>query len=207
MQPTPAQHSAGPDRILLVRHAQSEWNAAHRWQGQADPPLSAVGEHQASRLADHPRLARIDAIVTSDLIRAVETAERIAQRKDLPLSIDSVLRELDVGSWSGRTRAQIEQAQPGALARYAAGIAGWEGGESCAAHAQRCRAAARMLESWSGASSLCAITHGGTARMIVVALLGLADADRARLAGAAHASVTELRRAAHGWQLVAYGDG
>src|SRR5690349_8120787 len=97
----------GPRRILLVRHAQSEWNAVGRWQGQADPPLSEFGREQAAGLAEHPLLTAFDAIVSSDLQRARSTAVAIAECRALgsdEISIDAGLRELDVGSWSGRTR-------------------------------------------------------------------------------------------------------
>lgn len=197
---------SGPTTIILVRHAQSEWNATHRWQGQADPPLSPVGIHQATSLADHPRLARVDSIVASDLQRAWATANAIAAHRDVPITPEPLLRELDVGSWSGLTRDEIEREHPGAVDRYRAGIAGWTGGETFAEHSARSRDAAARLAAWPDARTLAAVTHGGTIRMLVAALLGMDDGGRARFAGQPHATVTELRRASHGWQLAAYGD-
>lgn len=202
---SPLLPPSGPQRIVLVRHAQSEWNAAHRWQGQADPPLSDVGRHQATTLADHPRLARADVVVSSDLRRAHDTAAAIVVRTQVPVTTEPLLRELDVGSWSGLTRTQIEAQQPGAIARYRAGIAGWEGGESFEAHAERSRAAAVLLAAWPDASTLVAVTHGGTIRMLVATFLELGLEGRAGFSGAGHATVTELVRAEHGWMLAAYG--
>ena len=87
-------------RVLLVRHGQSEWNADGRWQGQADPPLTDLGRHQALHAARN--LGVVDAIVASDLQRASETALIIAGELGVgPLVLEPDLRERDAGEWSG----------------------------------------------------------------------------------------------------------
>jgi probable phosphoglycerate mutase len=108
-------------RLLCVRHAESTWNAEGRWQGQADPPLSDRGRADAQAAATRLDGA-VERVVSSDLLRAVQTAEIIAAA----LGIDGVtsepdVREVDVGAWSGLTRDEIEAGWPG-------GIAGWRGG-------------------------------------------------------------------------------
>lgn len=101
-------------RILLVRHGESEWNAARRWQGQADPPLTDLGRAQAAHAAR--ALGAIDAIFTSDLQRALVTAQVIAYALGLDEpSIDQRLRERDAGEWSGLTREEIHEQWPGYL--------------------------------------------------------------------------------------------
>ena len=101
-------------RVLLVRHGQSEWNADGRWQGQADPPLTDLGRHQALHAARH--LGVVDAIVASDLQRATETAMIIANELGVgPLVLEAGLRERDAGEWSGLTRREIERDWPGYL--------------------------------------------------------------------------------------------
>ena len=101
-------------RVLLIRHGQSEWNAQGRWQGQADPPLSDLGRHQALHAARH--LGTVDAIVASDLQRASETALIIAEALGVgPVVLEPGLRERDAGEWSGLTRAEIERDWPGYL--------------------------------------------------------------------------------------------
>jgi probable phosphoglycerate mutase len=103
-------------RVLLVRHGQSEWNADGRWQGQADPPLTDLGRHQALHASRN--LGVVDAIVTSDLQRAAETAAIIAQALGVgPIVLEPDLRERDAGEWSGLTRAAIERDWPGYLER------------------------------------------------------------------------------------------
>jgi probable phosphoglycerate mutase len=102
-------------RVLLVRHGQSEWNAAGRWQGQADPPLSDLGRLQAREAAR--AVGAVDAIWSSDLQRAAETAIIIGDQIGVgPVVVDDRLRERDAGEWTGLTRAQIEQRNPGFLA-------------------------------------------------------------------------------------------
>lgn len=101
-------------RVLLVRHGQSEWNADGRWQGQADPPLTDLGRHQAKHAARN--LGVVDAIVASDLQRASETALIIAGELGVgPLVLEPDLRERDAGEWSGLTRVEIDRAWPGYL--------------------------------------------------------------------------------------------
>jgi broad specificity phosphatase PhoE len=100
--------------MLVVRHGQSVWNAEGRWQGHADPPLSALGVLQAKSAA--AALGSLDAIVASDLARAVETARTIAGELGLgPVATDARLREVDAGEWTGLTRDEIEVAWPGFL--------------------------------------------------------------------------------------------
>jgi probable phosphoglycerate mutase len=101
-------------RVLLVRHGQSEWNADGRWQGQADPALTDLGRHQA--LHASRSLGVVDAIVSSDLQRAAETAAIIASELGVgPLVLDADLRERHAGEWQGLTRAEIERDWPGYL--------------------------------------------------------------------------------------------
>ena len=101
-------------RVLLIRHGQSEWNADGRWQGQADPPLTDLGRHQALHAARN--LGTVDAIVASDLQRASETALIIADALGVgPVVLEPGLRERDAGEWSGLTRAEIERDWPGYL--------------------------------------------------------------------------------------------
>jgi probable phosphoglycerate mutase len=103
-----------PSRLLLVRHGQSEWNAAGRWQGQADPPLTDLGRAQARAAAR--AIGGVDAVFASDLRRAFETADVIAESLGVgPVRADPGLRERDAGEWSGLTRDEIHERYPGYL--------------------------------------------------------------------------------------------
>src|SRR6478752_6577613 len=86
-----------PPRLVLVRHGQSTYNAQGLLQGQSDPPLSDPGRAQAEAL--RPFLPRFERVVTSDLVRASETASLLGYPDARP---DPRWREIDLGSWSGR---------------------------------------------------------------------------------------------------------
>ncbi len=107
-------------RFLIIRHAESEWNARERWQGHGDPPLSARGRSQAESAADALADEKIDVLYASDLVRAIETATIIGARWGLEPQLNRNLRELEIGDWTGLTRPQIEQQAGELLARFEA---------------------------------------------------------------------------------------
>jgi broad specificity phosphatase PhoE len=94
--------------ILLARHGETDWNREGRFQGWADPPLNETGRAQARVLADQLADVPFDAVYTSDLGRAHETALIVAEPHGVPVVVDRGLREIDVGSWSGLTLPEIE---------------------------------------------------------------------------------------------------
>ena len=100
--------------ILLARHGETDWNRDGRFQGWADPPLNEAGRAQARVLAEQLRHTPFDAVYSSDLRRAHETAEIVAAPHGVEVVTDPGLREVDVGSWSGLTRAEIEERFPDA---------------------------------------------------------------------------------------------
>jgi broad specificity phosphatase PhoE len=145
-----------PTRILLVRHGQSEWNAAGRWQGQADPPLTDKGRLQAHEAAR--AVGAVDAVWASDLQRATETAAIIAGAIGVgPVVVDPDLRERDAGEFSGLTRAEIEARFPGYLADHKR-PPGWEPDDALLTRALG--ALHRIAAAVPGGDVL-AVTHGG----------------------------------------------
>jgi len=161
-------------RLLCIRHAESTMNAAGLWQGQADPPLSRLGRGQAralaQRLAECGEARGLAALVTSDLRRALQTAEIVGARLALrPLPLPA-LRERDVGAWSGRSRAQIAARWPGDLRRFRADEELRPGGgESRAEFQARLRAAlarlARLAAQRDG-RPVAVVTHLGVLRAL-----------------------------------------
>lgn len=148
--------------LLILRHGQSEWNARGKWQGQADPPLTKLGERQAESAAH--KLADIgdgfDKIASSDLKRARRTAEIIAQVTGGDVSIHMELRERDAGIWQGLTRAEIESSWPNAIADQR-----WpEGYESDDAVVQRVVPCLEQLS--TSYKSLLIIGHAGLIRSL-----------------------------------------
>lgn len=171
-------------RILLVRHGQSTWNAAGRWQGQADPPLSPVGEQQADAGAASAELAGVRAWWASDLHRARDTATRLAAGRG-PVHLDARLRERHAGAWEGLTRAEIERGWPGFLAGGRR-PAGWEDDDLVTVRALDALllvagAAADVAAGADGGDAL-VVTHGGVVRAVERSL-GADDGILGNLAG------------------------
>lgn len=164
-------------RLLVVRHAQSEWNALGRWQGWADPPLSAHGRQQAAAAGASLRAVGLvaDVVISSDLARAAESASAVAEVAcpESQRRTDTRWREFRVGPWSGLTRPEIEQRWPGALDRYDAGdLAAAPGAEPAAAFADRlARALADAVASTPPGGVALVVSHGGSIRA-VARLLG-----------------------------------
>jgi probable phosphoglycerate mutase len=153
--------------ILLARHAETDWNRDQRWQGHADPPLNAHGREQATNLARRLDDVPLDAIYSSDLRRAYETAVAVAQGRGLAVVRNAGLREIDVGEWSGLTTAEIEVRYPEGFARHVDGGDGWENGESHAEMSARVVAAvAQITAAHPGGRVLC-VLHGGTIRALL----------------------------------------
>ncbi len=143
--------------ILLARHGETDWNRDGRFQGWADPPLNARGRAQAEALADQLRHTPFDAVFSSDLRRARETAEIVAAPHEVPVVTDQGLREIDVGSWSGLTRSEIEERFPGA---------DHHDGETREEHLARVLATVeRIARAWLGRRILI-VSHGGSLRAL-----------------------------------------
>ena len=101
-------------KLLIIRHGQSEWNALGRWQGQADPPLTNLGENQAKKATR--KLGLFDSILSSPLKRAKNTASIISEIMGVgPITTEIDLMERDAGPWQGLTRIEIENGWPGFL--------------------------------------------------------------------------------------------
>lgn len=102
-----------PRRVYLVRHGQTDWNLLKLWQGHGGPGLNEAGRIQAEAAASKLRNLGIASLVSSDLPRAVETAEFVSKATGLKIILDPALRERDAGRWTGKTMDQIVEANPG----------------------------------------------------------------------------------------------
>ena len=160
--------------IYLARHGESDWNAANRFQGLSDRPLTELGRRQAEALADElATTASPSAIYSSPLRRAFETAAIVGTRTGLePRPVDD-LREVDVGGGAGLSRSDVESRFPEAFRRWLDGGEGWEDGESYADMSARVLAALTgVAESHPGAEVL-VVSHGGPIRAIQAAAAGM----------------------------------
>ncbi|NML63202.1 histidine phosphatase family protein [Massilia sp. RP-1-19] len=166
-------------RIILIRHGETAWNAERRLQGHIDIALNAEGERQADALASALAGERFDAIVSSDLQRAYQTATAVARLHDLPVETDPSLRERCYGGFEGLLYAEIEQ-------RYPAEFAAWqsrdvdstmpEGERRAETFRQFYRRAVDAILAWAGAhpgGTLAVVAHGGVLECAYRAALGL----------------------------------
>jgi probable phosphoglycerate mutase len=159
--------------ILLARHGETDWNSERRWQGHEDRPLNDIGRAQARALADSLADQEIDVVYSSDLVRAHETAQIVADRLGLPVEVDAGLREVDVGDWSGRAQSEIEAIDPEGFRRWQQGGKGWSGGESYEEMGERVVAAVLRLAARHPGQTLLLVTHGGSIRACRATAAGL----------------------------------
>ena len=159
--------------ILLARHGESDWNKTKRWQGWADRPLTDLGRRQAHELAARLEDTELDAVYSSDLQRARETAETVAREKNLSVTTTADLREVDVGSWSGLTRAEAQKRFPEQYTRWLEGGEGWADGETYEQLGERVLRAIRAIAAEHEAARVLAVAHGGSIRAIHAAALGV----------------------------------
>jgi probable phosphoglycerate mutase len=111
------------NRIYVARHGQSTWNVERRWAGHADPPLSELGRAQARQACEAFRVHRFDAVGSSTLVRAIETASIIASALGVPqLGPTRHFDERFAGQISGLTSAEIEARLPGFMGKWRSGI-------------------------------------------------------------------------------------
>jgi uncharacterized phosphatase len=148
--------------ILLARHGETEWNLERRWQGWADPPLNDTGRAQARVLAEQLRTTPFDAVYTSDLKRAHETAEIVAAPHGVPVVADPGLREIDVGCFSGLTHTEVMERYGGERTD----------GETREQHGARVLAAVERIAREHPGERILVVTHGGTIRALHVHAIG-----------------------------------
>ena len=168
--------------VLLARHGETDWNRARRFQGHADPPLNESGRRQARELADALRAAGVDAVYASDLRRALETAEIVAEQLALPVTTLPDLREVDVGEWEGLTLAEVEELSPDGLRRWREdGLPGWASGESFEDLATRMVRALLAVSAVHPAGTALVISHGAAIRAVRAHASGVDYAASRRL--------------------------
>lgn len=162
-------------RLVLWRHGQTLWNADNRHQGQIDIPLNEVGREQARHAAQTLLAMKPTHVIASDLERALETGQILADLAGVSLSTDERLRETFAGEWQGMTRDEI-------VAKYPADYAAWGGdseirpggGETRWEVSQRVVAAIEdALLNIPAGGTLVVASHGGALRSALGRLLGL----------------------------------
>ena len=194
--------------ITLVRHGETDYNAVGRYQGHVQIALNARGQHQArlvcARLAHRP----VTAIYSSDLVRCLETIQRLVTHTQLPLQLDPRLREIDVGLWEHLTIPEIATTYPGNYAAYKQnpGSTVHVGGESYRQMQQRAVAALQaIIGAHAPGDEIVVCTHGGTIRALACWLLDL-DVNHYNKMWIDNCAITRLRVADGHVRLVSLND-
>jgi 2,3-bisphosphoglycerate-dependent phosphoglycerate mutase len=162
--------------LWLVRHGETTWNATGRWQGHADAPLSKNGIAQAHRLAARLSGQRFDAVISSDLSRAFDTAKIVATKLENAASVllEPLWREIDVGDLSGITYE--ESLARGLHHRFMPFDQRHPNGESSADLAARANQAIEDLKLERMGQRVVVFSHGGTIRRALAVMLNEPDA-------------------------------
>jgi probable phosphoglycerate mutase len=195
-------------RILAIRHGETAWNADGRVQGHRDIGLNERGRSQARALAAVLSGEGLDAVYSSDLQRARQTAEAFALPAGLRVHLEPKLRERSFGRLEGFTFAEVRQHWPEEAERwrrrepdFAVG-----GGESLRRFQARCVAAATRIAAAHPGQSIALVAHGGVLDALYRAAARI-DLEVPRTWELGNASLNRLLYSSEGFALVGWNDG
>ncbi len=189
--------------IIIVRHGQTEWNMAGKWQGSADIPLDTPGLEQAEAIADRLATWEIDAIYSSDLQRAAQTAKAIAKHHDLNVIIEPAWRERHVGDCEGMTRAEILETY---REMFEAGTFQAPNGENAETLAARVIPAFKQIERDHEDETVLIVSHGGTIASLITHILNLPFEDSWRFMAGYNTGLSRIEKTERGWRLTRLND-
>jgi broad specificity phosphatase PhoE len=159
--------------LLLARHGETDWNLKRRVQGHSDTPLNDTGRMQARSLADELAGEPIDAVYSSDLLRAHETARIVAEQRGLDVTAIRDLRERHFGTWEGLTDEEIFARFPEARA----GTGAWGDAETREEMTDRVLGALHRIAATHPGRHVLVVSHGGPLRAVLTHC-GIAGIDR-----------------------------
>ncbi len=190
--------------IIIVRHGQTEWNMLGKWQGSADIPLNTRGLEEAVAIGKRLANWQIDAIYSSDLQRAAQTAEAIAQHHDhLDVQIEPAWRERDVGDCEGMTRAEIREKYKD---HVQIGTFQAPNGETADQLSARVISAFKQIEADHADETVLVVSHGGTIASLITHVLNLPFEDSWRFKAGYNTGLSQLEKAERGWRLTRLND-
>ncbi len=194
-------------RLILVRHGQSEGNLVRSFLGHTDLDLTELGHRQAQCTAKYLKNEKIDVIYSSDLKRAWQTAEHIADEKNLSIIADTELREIYAGEWENRLFNDLETefAEDFKCWREDIGNARPTGGESVKELSDRIIAELLRIAGMYEGETVCIATHATPIRMACVKAKGIPVELAREVIWAPNASVTVIDVEDGEFKLVKYG--
>ena len=193
--------------LIVIRHGETEWNRIGKQQGQLDTDLSEVGRAQAKALAAALDGETFDALYSSDLGRAMQTAGIIAPRAGLEIVADVRLRERHLGTMQGMTIAEFRQEHPQEYTRFRSDDPDYilPGGESIRQRYDRSIACAEALAARHAGGRLLLVAHGGILDSFFRRAVGL-DLAAPRRFSLYNASINTFSITGGQWQLGRWGD-
>jgi probable phosphoglycerate mutase len=197
-----------PTRIVLIRHGETAWNAAQRIQGHFDEPLNDRGRWQAARLAAALLDEGLAHVYSSDLARARQTAEVLAQAIGVAeVRTEAALRERAFGRFEGLTYAEVEQRWPDDVRRWRSREPGFApgGGETPEDFYARCVAGAAAIVARHPGEAIALVAHGGVLDCLYRAATG-ADLRAPRTWQLGNAAINRLLWNGIGFALVGWND-
>lgn len=180
-------------RMLLLRHAETEWNRERRFQGWRDSPLSPTGREQAESAARLLAASPLAAVWSSPLPRARETAALIAAPHRLTVREADAFKEMAFGEWEGLTRDEVRERFPDAHRAWAQTPhdAAWPGAETLNEVRARALGGLDELRTAHQGQTICLVSHGITCRILILEALGL-GLDRLWALGLSSTGISEL---------------
>ncbi|MBR5381854.1 MAG: histidine phosphatase family protein [Oscillospiraceae bacterium] len=181
-------------KVYLIRHAEAEGNLYRRMHGWYNSAITVRGERQLSELAARFRGVRLDAVYSSDLNRAVKTAEAVAREAGLPVIATKRLREVCLGAWEDRPWGEATAFQPQQLLYFNNDPEKWsiEGGEPFERTQARMLSALTELAAAHDGGTIAAVSHGAAIRAALAAILHVPSAEISTIRHCDNTAVTEL---------------
>lgn len=169
-------------RLVLVRHGEAEGNRELRYLGDRDAPLTERGLAQAEQVAGAVRVFGVEAIYTSPLSRALETARAVGRVTRAQVHIEPDLREMRYGAWEGLLHSEVAARDPDLLRRWEADSdVAPPGGESLSALAVRVVACAGRIAREQNGRCVVLVGHVGPIKALVCHAVGLGPAAARRM--------------------------
>jgi broad specificity phosphatase PhoE len=198
--------SPPPVRFTFVRHGQSTANVSGRWRGHGDAPLSELGRAQAAAVAARLGGVAFDHVISSDLARARDTALALG----LPVDVDPLFREIDVGAWEGRSQLEVAELFPDEVMELKRGaehvkVGGGESWEEV--HARIDRAVRSLRARLSGVREVGVFSHGGVLSSLFTGFFDVRGRHPRPLGHLVNTSVTVATIHEDSVELERYNDG